>query len=379
RIASVTGEIVKAWDIPTRNELMTLTGGSDQFMSVTFDHSGRMVASAGGPTVKVWDTRNIGGRRIMETGYDGLSLNSLFVCLSRDGKRMAFNNAGYAIRVCNIDTLTILCTIEEQGNYPRPPSISADGKRLASCSRDSMVTVWDIDTGSRVRSFTEHASPVRSAALNPDGRRLAFGTEKGLVRIFDVDTGQEVVSIESGGWVGSLAFGTDGKSVACAVGARAGARVKIWDGRSGRLLRSYPKHDSWCQHGRLLLSVEDENGCIVKDEYGRMIADVRSRDSLMGYASPDFRRFVAPYRNTYQVYDSASGDELMTVGRPGQGTPVLRALFTPDGKRVVSLDSGGTIVIWEALDWTKTPEELEQEKLERWRRMWKETYGEKKP
>lgn len=26
---------------------------------------------------------------------------------------------------------------------------------------------------------------------------------------------------------------------------------------------------------------------------------------------------------------------------------------------------------WEALDWTKSAEELEQQKLERWRRMWK--------
>ena len=32
----------------------------------------------------------------------------------------------------------------------------------------------------------------------------------------------------------------------------------------------------------------------------------------------------------------------------------------------------GTAIIYPALDWTKAPEELEQEKLERWRKMWKE-------
>ena len=52
-------------------------------------------------------------------------------------------------------------------------------------------------------------------------------------------------------------------------------------------------------------------------------------------------------------WDMATGTELLVL--KGHSGNVWSLAFSPDGKRLASGDRDGTIKIWKAFDWTKSP------------------------
>jgi WD40 repeat protein len=93
--------------------------------------------------------------------------------------------------------------------------------------------------------------------------------------------------------------------------------------------------------------------------------------------SPDGGRIVTGSEDgTAKIWDTASGRELITLN--GYPKSVYSVTFSPDGMKVATGGAANHVLIYPALDWRKTPEELEREKVERWRRMWKEAQEKKK-
>jgi WD40 repeat protein len=68
---------------------------------------------------------------------------------------------------------------------------------------------------------------------------------------------------------------------------------------------------------------------------------------LKGIFSPDGRRLVsASADNTVKVWDTATGQELLTLR--GQGGLVWSVAISPDGQRIASANQDGIVRIWEA-------------------------------
>jgi WD40 repeat protein/formylglycine-generating enzyme required for sulfatase activity len=82
---------------------------------------------------------------------------------------------------------------------------------------------------------------------------------------------------------------------------------------------------------------------------GRELAVLRGHEDsvLRAVFSPDGKRIVtASFDNTARLWDAASGKEL-TVLR-GHEDSVLRAVFSPDGKRIVTASYDNTARLWDA-------------------------------
>jgi WD40 repeat protein len=67
-----------------------------------------------------------------------------------------------------------------------------------------------------------------------------------------------------------------------------------------------------------------------------------------------------------RVWAAEGNREVLTL--KGHADSVTSAAFSPHGRRVVTASVDNTAKIWEAYDWKLSPEELEQQRRDRYRR-----------
>src|SRR5262249_35205115 len=111
-------------------------------------------------------------------------------------------------------------------------SFTADGKLLATASRDGVVKIWDVATGRELRNYRASSEEVQAlqaviaaapkqrvrkvlaVALQPDGKAVAFAAGKDI-KLFDAQTSKDIRAFQGHtGYVTSLVFSPDGKTLA---------------------------------------------------------------------------------------------------------------------------------------------------------------------
>ena len=216
---------------------------------VAFSPDGLTLVSAAYPgEIRLWDLTN---------GRTTATLQGFApILFSPDGKTLAFRD-GWAIKLWNVQTETDIATLEGGINGILSADFSPDGLFLASGGENGQVRLWDLETkeGTLLERYTREInslsfSPRRNAArcrgrakqsiavdvatgreilttgfsstafsmrFSPDGRTLAVGLAEGAVELWDVATRSTTVTLkESSNWVHSVAFSSDGATLASA-------------------------------------------------------------------------------------------------------------------------------------------------------------------
>ena len=89
--------------------------------------------------------------------------------------------------------------------------------------------------------------------------------------------------------------------------------------------------------------------------------------------SPEGRRVLTGSSDgTVKVWDALHGRETLTLKVHPE--PVTSAVFCPGGKRVATVCLDGTVRIWDALEWTVSRGELDRQQRE-WYTRWLRTHG----
>jgi WD40 repeat protein len=100
-------------------------------------------------------------------------------------------------------------------------AITQDGNRAVSASRDRTLKVWDLETGSVLRTLEGHSDSVSGVAVTPDGKRAASTSDEKTVKLWDLETGITLAT-----------FYCDARATCCAF---AGANTILAGDYSGRL------------------------------------------------------------------------------------------------------------------------------------------------
>ena len=173
------------WDLTTGGERMPLTGHDTSAESLEFSRDGKLLVSAGGSTIRVWDAAT--GREVKEPNEVGTALRAT---ISPDGRQIASSQTFPPVILLwdlqsRMDPIE-LTTQNFTSDYNQ--AFSPDGRMLAYSAGEAGLNIVLANLADGKASWTIEAPPtVRSITFTPDGKRLVTGHSNGQLGIWDVD------------------------------------------------------------------------------------------------------------------------------------------------------------------------------------------------
>jgi WD40 repeat protein len=219
---------------------------------------------------------------------------------------------------------------------------SPDGRRLATSSGDTTIKLWDAKTWQELPPLTlkGHARTVMKVAFSPDGKSLlslTAGATKPVSgpvegKVWDVQTGREVLTFGADRphlGVMSAAFSPDGTRVAAVVGQRKIPQVKVWDAQTGKEVFSLQGHSATVNC--LAFSPDSQRLASGSEDLTLRIWNLQKGQQMRTLEE-------------VKVWDTHTRKETRSLKARAEGTGILRGVaFSPDGKRLASVSSGGPI------------------------------------
>ena len=169
---------IKVWDLEAGKEILTLRGHTGDVRSLALER--RRQAALFGQRLQPWRPRAAADDTIkawdLETGKEIVTLRGhsgwvLRLIPTSDGKRLISSSGDGTIKVWDLETRKATHTLRSQatgdiftGQF-LPIALSGDGTRLFSGGDDKKITVWDLATGKKRAAWHGHTGAVLSLAL----------------------------------------------------------------------------------------------------------------------------------------------------------------------------------------------------------------------
>jgi WD40 repeat protein len=370
---------------------------SEQAFAITFSADERMLASASGNDIKVWD---VGSGALLWQSWQVKNLVSLafspvdpiLASASADGLvrlwnpqdgnpfkmvrhatgvvHLAWNGDGTLLATGGGDgTISLwqptgpqhdtpIRVLTGHSNYVMGVAFAPNEQHLASASVDGTVKLWDIHTGACLQTFFEHTAPVIRVQWSPDGGTLASCGYDATIRFWDLHTGKaRTVLMGHTSVITNLVFTPDSRLL---VSGSYDGSVRVWDVARGQCVRIIQGHTmalvdlAWRGDGAQLVSCAVGAGLTLWDARGTQppvaLQDHRgSRVEAEGMAwSPDGQLLASAEHDRIRLWDSITGVRLHELRDPDStGVQFQGAAWSPDGQMLAIGTRGLGVQVWE--------------------------------
>ena len=274
------------------------------------------------------------------------------VALRADGKIAVSASADKTLKVWNLATGNVICTLEGHTDSVDSVAITPDGLCVISASWDRTLKVWELDTGKIIRTLEGHTAQVCTVAVTANGHFAVSGSYDGTSRVWELKTGEIVHTLKGNAEdVYGVAITPDDR---CILSAHDNHTIKVWEMASGKLLRTLTGHTESVDNvvvtpdGRHIISTSDDQTVRVWDfASGQLIHTLEGHtDWTRGIAvTPDCRIVVSTSDDdTLKVWDLESGQLIRTL--EGHTDDVYSVAITSDGQAAISASWDGTLKVW---------------------------------
>jgi RNA polymerase sigma factor (sigma-70 family) len=365
--AAVCSEGLWLWSLPEGKRLLDLPGHETPVGLLAVSPDGRWLASGhglstlptpGGYALHVWDTATAKHAAALVGGKASASV----AAFSRDGRRLAAADMEGVVRVWNVPGWKPLKEVKlprfeaakdapfadlmraQHGKTVHALAWAGDQK-LLTASTDGKVRLVDLEAGKVVGDFEaaeDNPNKRWRAAFTADGRQVAALSQRAW-GVFDARTGklqQDLDSKRPGAdesgdadqkkqrdpaterqvFVMCLTMSDDGRVVA----AGTYGQVRLWDAKSGKLLRALGADG----HTAFGIALSPDS---------RFLATAGDRD------------------RTVRLWRVADGKELASF--KGHEADVYTVAFARDGRSLFSGSADCTVLRWDTARWTTVPNE----------------------
>ncbi len=364
-------------NIETNSSEIQLTGHSDAVFAVAYSPDGKYIATGSRDgTARIWDA-NTGQTIAILRGHD----NTIWsVTFTPDSHLLLTGSADNTARLWDISDGAALRVLRGSLNKVLGADYSGDGKRVISVGADSTARVWDVETGTVIANLVGHTGWVSDGALTEDGTRAATASFDNTARLWDVAScavggdaaACQFITLEGHtGIVRGITFSPDGKNV---LTASDDASARLWDAATGTLIREFKGHSDAVNHAffssdgkRIVTASNDGTAMVWEAATGEPILILRGHAGAVTNASfnGDGTLVVtASDDRTARIWDIANCTQPGTTDPAAQTCPfkelvghlgaVTGAVFTKDGKYIVTGSADKTARLWDA----KTQETL---------------------
>ena len=360
---------LRLWDTSTGKLLAKLTGHIRGITSLTFspDSSTLATANADG-TVLFWNTET---KNPLPIHISNHSYTQRGMAILKDSDLLASVAFNSKITFWDLKTQR-KANLQTKGRYDFLQSLafSPDGSKLAIAD-EQLVQLTDVRTGRELARLTVRRHTIISAmAISPDGKTVALGSSR-EIHLWNTDTGK-IFNIPltdtsmSMFMFSTIIFSRDGKKL---VSGDSQGKVQIWDTKTGDALTTFLTADEAVDPmdnevrfvfpenliSALAYSADDDLLAVgsyekiylfgsQKKTHFKEVPNVNC--NALVFSPDDTLLVVGQVTGGIKLFDIATGDELATLD--GHTAPIVKLLFSSDGKTLVSTGYDGTILLW---DW----------------------------
>lgn len=278
---------VLVWDIKNGGRLLQEIEQKfvGETRSVAFSPDSRFLAMVNaGNVLKIWDLKSKEESRF-ETGEFRVTSSIVF---SPDGRLLATADLvidaaskppkKWQVSIWDHAKKQRLYTLANQDHRIHDICFGADGKRLVMGDGRGVVRVWSLESQKVLFQSEQALEPVCSVALSPDGKTLASADDSGTVRAWSTVEWKPIVIKASplleGYCVGYL---DNGKTLV--VGGGKNGVIRTWDVANNKELKPFVGHRRYVSS---LASCADGSKLVTGDWDGHvLIWDVKSRNPAL--------------------------------------------------------------------------------------------------
>lgn len=228
--------LINVWDLSTGEVVATFEAYSQPVRSLAFSSDGRLLLSASGTRITLWNWRN--GALKEFTGHKTLIWN---VAFSADEHCILSTCLKNIFNIWDIETEEVLASPDGHKKSALAIAASGDGKYLASGSLDRNIVIWDYKSREALTTISAHGGNIYSLCFSPDSRNLVSASLDKTAKIWTVPDGK-IVRILTGHAhaVMQANYSPGGTYIVTASWDRT---ARLWEASTGKSLYVFAGHD----------------------------------------------------------------------------------------------------------------------------------------
>ena len=341
--------------------------GHNEIETLNYSRNGKMIVSAGGTSLRLWDAST--GREIRT--FADVKDAIFSVTFSPDDKFVLTGCANHKAILWDVETGKAIKSFigNTKDDLLDSVAFSPDGRTVLTSGSDKIIRLWDIASGQEILKFTGHTAWVNSVSFSPDGKYVVSGSWDGKIKLWDVSTATEVgpfkenkpaadyqAARENARFAGGRGRGGAARPAPAApaapVAADAPPAVVVRMAEKMALnLRAFDNRIStviFSPDGKYLLSGNWGSAISLWDvstaQKIKTFSGHKGRINALAFSSDGGRIVSAARDNMVKIWDVATGRELQTLA--GHTGEVKSIAFSSARNMVISGGADGTIRLW---------------------------------